>query len=75
MHLASFDGALIDLSEAQREPAGSRASPFAVLDSVSSDLMTWNSRRSFQNLDKWLSELRENTDPSDAWLQLDSSNS
>lgn len=53
---------------------GSGASPSPVLDSVSSDLMTWN-RRSFQNLDKWLSELRENTDPSDAWLQLDSSNS
>lgn len=74
MDLASFDGTLIDLSEALRETAGSGASPSLVLDSVSSDLMAWN-RRSFQNLDKWLSELRENTDPSDAWLQLDSSTS
>ena len=73
MDLASFDGTLIDLSEALRETAGSGASP-SPCDSVSSDLMTWN-RRSFQNLDKWLSELRENTDPSAAWLQMDSSNS
>lgn len=28
-------------------------------------------RRSFQNLDKWLSELRENTDPSAAWPTTD----